>query len=46
MTTIVIPELRVSTISGTQGSRNDRSFFPWVPAPGLTSEAGMTAEFA
>jgi hypothetical protein len=36
---IVIPEFRVSEISGTQ----ERHPWPWVPALGLTPKAGMTA---
>jgi len=40
----VIPELRVSAISGTQGEWIlVRNLGHWVPALGLTPEAGMTA---
>jgi hypothetical protein len=35
---LVIPEFRVSEISGTHG----RHTWPWVPALGLAPEAGMT----
>jgi len=35
----VIPEFRASEISGTEG----RHAWPWIPALGLSPEAGMTA---
>jgi hypothetical protein len=44
MIRVVIPELRVSAISGTQGCTSDRRLWPWVPALGRMSEAGMTSE--
>ncbi len=44
MTNVVMPQLRASAISGTQGCKSDRRFWSWVPALGQMAEAGMTGE--